>query len=125
MGFTRQEFERLAKLIDDGKNTYADIHKAFPKWDDRCFYDLIGNSFNDPFPHVPNPDTIMLFFEERPEEYGHGYKFKDTDAFVLSVKGHDILHQLRKERQQEILTVVAAIASIIAAICSLVSIVRC
>ena len=124
MGFSKEEFETLAKLVDSGKNTYADIHKAFPYWDDSAFYDLIGDPFNDPCPLALNSDTIMLFFEERPEDYTHGYRFKDSDSFMLSVTGHDILYQLRKERRQELLAVVAVVASIIAAICSLISIMR-
>lgn len=124
MGFTRQEFETLARLIDSGKNTYADIHTAFPYWDDRDFYDLIGNPFNGPCPLALNPDTIMLFFEECPADYTHGYKFRGADAFRLSAKGSDILYQLRKERRQELLTVAAAISSIIAAICSLIGLLQ-
>lgn len=125
MGFSKEEFESLAKLVDSGKNTYADIHRAFPHWNDRCFYDLIGDPFNDPFPLALNPDTIMLFFEECPEDYTHDYQFKATDTFCLSVTGCDILYQPRKEKRYETLALVSAIASVIAAICSLISIIRC
>lgn len=130
MGYTLKTCERLVKCADkDGHVTFAAIRKAFPDYDDDFFYGLIGDALKPdkkqahPVALAPrNHETIMLFWENCPEDYRKGYRFKDSYYFHLSVPGSNLFYQLQKEYHQKILDWAAAVGGIIGGICALISI---
>ena len=133
MGYTRETCERLVMSADkDGKITFAQIRKIFPDRKDNFFYDLIGDSFRKNY--VCGIDTrtmrdgfynsVMLFWENCPDDYKEGYIFKDTDMFDLSVRAENLRYECEHRRRNERLAKTAAISGIIAAIASVIALLR-
>ena len=133
MGYTRETCERLVMSADkDGKITFAQIRKIFPDRKDDFFYDLIGDSFRKNY--ALNIDTrimrdgfydsVMLFWENCPDDYKDGYIFKDTDTFDLSVPAENLRYECEHRRRNERLAKTAAISGIIAAIASVIALLR-
>ncbi len=131
MGYTQADCERLVRLADkDGRITYAQIHKEFPDFSSQSIYDWIGDSFKQESGfdidsrslNESRWQTVMLFWDECPDDYKEGYEFKPTDVFQLSVKGDNLLYRLKKERHQNILNWIAAIGGAIGGIFAIVSV---
>lgn len=127
------EKEKIALLIGSGKNTYADFSKAFPSFSNETWMSIIFDNFkNDP----PNPlikrytDSLdnmnnkFIFFKEYPDDYSPAYEFKPTDSFKLSTNGKNLLHQLKKERQQLLLTIASVAFSALATITGVLALLR-
>ncbi|MGP1365922.1 MAG: hypothetical protein ACTTKW_01185 [Schwartzia sp. (in: firmicutes)] len=133
MGYTRETCERLVMSADkDGKIAFAQIRKIFPDCKDNFFYDLIGDSFRKNYTLDIDLrtmrdgfyDSIMLFWEDCPDDYQDGYIFKDTDRFNLSVSAENLRYECEHRRRNERLAKTAAISSIIAAIASVIALLR-
>jgi hypothetical protein len=129
---TNDEKEKIALLIDSGKNTYADLSKAFPRFSRETWIDIIGDGFKieKPFslnayvsPHLMVNKTF-IFFETCPDDYSAWYEFKPTDKFVLSVSADNLLHQMKKDHQQRLLTIASVVFSASAAIAAILTLLR-
>ena len=133
MGYTRESCERLVMSADkDGKIAFAQIRKIFPDRKDDFFYDLIGDSFRKDYAcgidtrtmRAGFYDSVMLFWENCPDDYKDGYIFKDTDTFDLSVPAENLRYECEHRRRNERLAKTAAISGIIAAIASVIALLR-
>ena len=117
---------------EDGNISFAQIRKVFPNHDSSFFYDLIGDDFVRTFPMDMDTrtlnkyryETVMLFWETRPNDYVRGYEFKDSDQFRLSVSGLNIRDDCLERMKDRRLAIIAAVAGIIAAIASVIALLR-
>lgn len=132
---TQEELEKLVKLIDSGKNTYADLHKEFPYMTDEDWIDIIGDDFQieeynenilDRIKKLPqiHHRAIIIFFTETPNDYSEHYQFRPDDSFELSVISENLLYQLKKEDKNQLLILISSVCSIIAAITGIISLVK-
>ena len=133
MGYPRKTCEKLVMAADeDGNISFAQIRKVFPNHDSSFFYDLIGDDFVRTFPMGMDTrtlnkyryETVMLFWETRPNDYVRGYEFKDSDQFRLSVSGLNIRDDCLERMKDRRLAITAAVAGIIAAIASVIALLR-
>ena len=132
MAITDTEKEKIALLIVSGKNTYADLSKEFPYFSRKTWMDIIGDNFKvreSLFLNAyisPNlmVNNTFIFFEDCPDDYSPRYEFKPTDKFELSVSGDNLLHQMKKDRQQRLLTIASVVFSAIAAIVGVIALLR-
>ena len=108
MSLTEKQKEKLALLIDSGRNTYADLHEAFPFFENDDWYDIIGDSFQERNPYgigdtrwlrENRASKIFIYFERCPESYTRTYQFQPSDKFELSINGENLLYRLKKEQQ--------------------------
>ena len=110
--FPRADIDRLIGLIHSGKNTFADIRRAFPHMDLRILHRYIADSWSDD-PILddrlhaalhPLPTSDILAFEAAPEDYSPLYSFRDGDRFQLTPRGDDLWYHIDKEQRLLALT---------------------
>ena len=130
MALCRKDSECLILMIHEGKNTFKDIREAFPDMGRNTLYNIIGDDFITPggidYRRAVgrNSKNILLYFEDCPADYHSGYSFKDSNTFTLSETGEDILYQLEKERRNNGIIYITAIASVIAAITGILALIH-
>lgn len=111
-----KNIDKLVLMIGKGKNSYRDIHKAFPSLSN---YDIYRMSVVCSY----YGDVNKLFYLNRKiaiDDYPK-YELFDDDTFRLSEEGENRYYKLKKERNDKILAITGAILTAAGLIVSLIS----